>query len=53
MGSLKHVNNNSSNLSLCQVHNTDFSRADQCLIFVIMIGLQPARELLFRFIGKV
>ena len=29
MGSLNHVNNNRTVASLCQVHNPDFSRAEQ------------------------
>ena len=34
MGSLNHVNNNSRLSSLCQVHNPDFSRADEPFIFL-------------------
>jgi hypothetical protein len=34
VGSLDHVNNNSTNESLCQVHNTEFTRADKCFIFL-------------------
>jgi hypothetical protein len=48
VGSLIHVNNDSTLPSLCQVYNSDFSRADKPLIFVIPSGLQAARDLLFR-----
>jgi hypothetical protein len=47
MGSLNHVNNNSTGDPLCQLHNPDFSRADKSFIFVIPSGLQPARDPLF------